>query len=44
MAALGLRERGRSSDIQEEIRVEPLLRRVERNQLRWFGHLVRTCP
>ena len=34
-------DRERSSDIQEELRVEPLLLHVERSQLMWFGHLVR---
>ena len=31
----------RSLDIRERLRVEPLLLRVERSQLRWFRHLVR---
>ncbi|PWA16488.1 hypothetical protein CCH79_00004565, partial [Gambusia affinis] len=34
----------RSSVIQEGLRVEPLLLHVERNQLRWLGHLVRMPP
>lgn len=29
----------RSSDIQEELKAEPLLLSVERSQLRWFEHL-----
>ena len=41
VAGLSLRDRVRSSDIRERLREEPLLLRVERNQLRWFGHLVR---
>jgi len=34
----------RSSDIRRELGVEPLLLRVERSQLRWFGHLIRMSP
>ena len=44
MAVLSLRDKVRSSDIQERLRVELLLLRVERSQLRWFGHLVRMPP
>jgi len=40
----GLRERIRSSDIRRELGVELLLLRVERSQLRWFGHLFRMPP
>ena len=32
---------GRSMDIQERLRVEPLLLNVERSQLRGFEYLVR---
>ncbi|MDF4981257.1 hypothetical protein P3565_23090, partial [Vibrio parahaemolyticus] len=35
MAGLSLRDRGRSSDIQRELRVQLL--HVERSQLRWFN-------
>ncbi|TWW53707.1 hypothetical protein D4764_0113540, partial [Takifugu flavidus] len=41
VAGLSLRDRMRSSAIREKLRVEPLLLRVERNQMRWLGHLVR---
>ncbi|TWW71659.1 hypothetical protein D4764_16G0001560 [Takifugu flavidus] len=41
VAGLSLRDRVRSSAIREELRVEPLLLRVERSQMRWLGHLVR---
>jgi len=41
VAGLSLRDRVRSSDIRREVGVEPLLLRVERSQLRWFGHLIR---
>ncbi|TWW74383.1 hypothetical protein D4764_14G0003860, partial [Takifugu flavidus] len=34
-------EIGRSSDIQEELRVEPLLLHIERSQLGWLRHLAR---
>ncbi len=44
VARLSLRDRVRSSDILEELRVEPLLLHVERSQLRWFRHLVRIPP
>uniref|UniRef100_A0A3Q3WHL4 Uncharacterized protein n=1 Tax=Mola mola TaxID=94237 RepID=A0A3Q3WHL4_MOLML len=38
-------ERTRSSlDIRGELGVKPLLFRIERSQLRWFGHLVRMPP
>ena len=42
VAGLSLRDRVRSSVIREEIRVEPLLLHIERSQLRWLGHLVRS--
>jgi len=38
VVGLSLRDRVRSSDIRRELRVEPLLLRIERSQLRWFGH------
>ena len=44
VAGLSLRDRVRSSDIRERLRVEPLLLHVERSQLRWLGHLVRMPP
>ncbi|XP_065817852.1 uncharacterized protein [Labrus bergylta] len=44
VAGLSLRDRVRSSDIQGELGVEPLLLRIERSQLRWFGHLLRMPP
>ncbi|TWW73527.1 hypothetical protein D4764_15G0009210 [Takifugu flavidus] len=44
VAGLSLRDRVRSSAILEELRVEPLLLRVERSQMRWLGHLVRMPP
>jgi len=42
VAGLSLRDRVRSSDIRRKLGVELLLLRVERSQLRWFGHLIRT--
>ena len=39
MAGISLRDRVRSSVTRESLRVELL--RLERSQLRWFGHLVR---
>jgi len=44
VAGLSLRDRVRSSDIRRELGVEPLVLRVERSQLRWFGHLIRIPP
>ncbi|KAK9541149.1 hypothetical protein VZT92_001216 [Zoarces viviparus] len=44
VAGLSLRDRVRSSVIRGELGVEPLLLRVERSQLRWFGHLIRMPP
>ena len=41
VAGLYLRDRVSSSAIREELRVEPLLLRGERSQMRWFGNLVR---
>lgn len=43
-ARLSLRNRVRSSDIWESLKVELLLLCIERNQLRCFGHLVRMPP
>ena len=31
----------RNSTIREELNIEPLLLKVERSQLRWFGHVLR---
>ena len=31
----------RSSEIQKSLNIEPLLLRIERSQLRWFGHVSR---
>jgi len=44
VAGLSLRDRVRSSDIRRELGIEPLLLRIERSQLRWFGHLIRMPP
>ena len=44
MAGISLRDRVRSSVTRERLGVEPLLLRLERSQLRWFGHLVRMPP
>ena len=41
VTGLSLRDRGRSLDIQERVRVELQLLHVERSHLRWFRHLVR---
>ncbi len=39
VAGRSLRERGRSSFTPEELGVEHLILHIERNQLRWLGHL-----
>ncbi|KAL3048111.1 hypothetical protein OYC64_006814 [Pagothenia borchgrevinki] len=44
VSGVSLRDKVRSSVIREGLGVEPLLLRVERSQLRWFGHLVRMPP
>ena len=44
VAGVSLKDRVRSSAIQEGLGVEPLLLCVERSQLRWFGHLMRMPP
>ena len=44
VAGLTLRDGVRSSAIREDLEVESLLLRVERSQLRWFGHLIRMSP
>ena len=31
----------RSSDIRKSLNIEPLLLRIERSQLKWFGHVSR---
>ena len=31
----------RSSEIRKSLNIEPLLLRIERSQLRWFGHVTR---
>ncbi|TWW78062.1 R2DM Retrovirus-related Pol polyprotein from type II retrotransposable element [Takifugu flavidus] len=41
VAGLNLRDRVRSSDIREELGVEPLLLHIERSQLGWLRHLAR---
>ncbi|TWW64971.1 hypothetical protein D4764_22G0006180 [Takifugu flavidus] len=41
VAGLSLRDRVRSSDMREELGVEPLLLHIERSQLGWLGHLAR---
>ena len=44
VAGLSLKDKVRRSDNQERLRVELLLLRLERSQLRWLGHLFRMCP
>ncbi len=42
VAGIFLRNKVRSSAIYKGLRVKLLLLCIERSQLRWFGHLVRT--
>ena len=44
MSGLSLRDRVRSLFNREGLRVELLLLRIERSQMRWLGHLVRMSP
>lgn len=44
MTGLSFRDRMRSLDICEKLRVELLLLHMERSQLRWFGYLFRIPP
>ena len=44
VAGLSLIDGERSKDIRERLRIEQLLLRVERSQLRWLGLLVRIPP
>ena len=44
VAGFSLRDRVRSSDIWQRLRVEPMVLRIERSQLRLFGHLARMPP
>uniref|UniRef100_A0A8C6LRX0 Reverse transcriptase domain-containing protein n=1 Tax=Nothobranchius furzeri TaxID=105023 RepID=A0A8C6LRX0_NOTFU len=44
VAGLSLRDRVRSSVIQEGLGVDPLVLHIQRSQLRWLGHVVRMPP
>ena len=39
MEGVTLFNKGRSSEIRKSLNIEPLLLRIERSQLRWFGHV-----
>ncbi|CAF4995061.1 unnamed protein product, partial [Rotaria sp. Silwood1] len=41
IAGVTLRDKIRSSIIRESLQIEPLLRHIERSQLRWLGHILR---
>ena len=41
MEGVTLFNKVRSSEIQKSLNIEPLLLRIERSQLRWFGHVSR---
>ena len=38
---VALFDKVRSSEIRKSVNIEPLLLRIERPQLRWFGHVSR---
>ena len=44
MGRLSLRSRMRGNTIRKRPRLEPLLLRIKRSQLRWFWHLTRMPP
>nr|XP_023656259.1 uncharacterized protein LOC111837982 [Paramormyrops kingsleyae] len=44
VSGLSLRDGVRSSDNRKGLKVKPLLLRIKRSQLRWFGHLSRMPP
>ena len=41
---VSLLDRMYSTDIRESLEVEPLLLKIERSQLRWYGHVLRMPP
>ena len=41
MEGVTLFNKVRSSEIRKSLNIEPLLLRIERSQLRWFGHVSR---
>ena len=36
---LSLLDKVKSTDIRQSLNIEPLLLRIERSQLRWYGHV-----
>ena len=41
VGGLSLLDKVKSSDIRQSLNIEPLLLRIERSQLRWYGHVTR---
>ena len=37
---LSLLDKVKSTDIRQSLNIEPLLLRIERLQLRWYGHVI----
>ena len=40
---LFLLDKVKSTDIRQSLNIEPLLLRIERSQLRWYGHVTQMC-
>ena len=43
ISGLTLLDKVKSADIRESLNIELLLLRLERSQLRWYGHVTRIC-
>ena len=41
ISGLTLLDKTKSADIRESLNIKPLLLRLERSQLRWYGHVTR---
>ena len=40
---LSLLDKVKTTEIHQSLNIEPLLLRIERPQLRWYGHVTRMC-
>ena len=41
LSGLSLLDKVKSTDIRKSLNIEPLLLRIERSQLHWYGHVTR---